>query len=65
MSRQIFIIVVDEEQRKKPRLSELKIFPTRHKHYTQLIESALRKAKQEPPIAELRSVKQCEKSNNR
>lgn len=62
IARQIYTIVVDEEPR-KTRLSELKIFLTRQKYPTQLIESAIYKAK-ETPIAGLRSVKQHEESNN-
>lgn len=62
MARRMCTIVVDEERR-KTKLSELTIFLTRQKYTTQLIESAIRKAK-ETPTAELRSVKQREESNN-
>lgn len=62
MARRICTIVVDEERR-KTRLSELKIFLTRQRYPIQLIESAIRKAT-ETPIAELRSIKQREESNN-
>lgn len=62
MARRICTIVVDKERR-ETRLSELKIFLTRQKYPKQLIESAIRKAK-ETPITELRSVKQREESNN-
>lgn len=62
MARRICTIVVEKERR-KTRLSELKIFLSKQRYSTQLIESAIRKAK-ETPIAELRSVKQREECNN-
>lgn len=62
LARQICNIVVDEERRKK-RLSELKIFLTRRKYHSQPIESAIRKAT-ETPFAKLRSIKQREEGNN-
>ncbi|XP_062576664.1 uncharacterized protein LOC134238563 [Saccostrea cucullata] len=62
MARRICTIVIDEDRR-NTRLCELRIFLSRQKYPSKLIEAAIQKAK-EIPINELRTIRHHEEENN-